>query len=80
MTGCLAKEFDPAASKQTEQMRSQALTCVEILNKLMRPVRMKDQGGRFVHELQELTDRLRQKVAKAFLPRAIRANRVALGP
>jgi len=73
----VAKAFEVAASKQSEQDREDTNAIIAILEEKRAEVMANDQAGYFIRDWQELKDQVRQMIARDLRYQAIHANKTA---
>jgi hypothetical protein len=73
----VAKALTTAASNKGEQVRTDAMAVVAILEEKRAEVMAKDHAGYFIRDWRELGDQVRQMIGKDARFQAIRARRTA---
>jgi hypothetical protein len=73
----VAKAFQSVADKQAGQDRIDTQAVIAILEEKRAEVMANDRAGYFIHYWQELTDQVRQMIAKDYRYQAIKESRAA---
>jgi cell division FtsZ-interacting protein ZapD len=73
----VAKAFQTAADKQSEQDQTDTLAVIAILEEKRTEVLAHDRAGYFIRDWQELSGRVRQTIAQDSRYQAIKAGREA---
>lgn len=73
----VAKAFEATASKQAEEDRGGTRAVIAILQEKRNEVMAKDEAGYFIRHWQELSDQVRQMIAKDPRYQTIKADKAA---
>lgn len=75
--GRVAKAFEEAAGRQSEQDRADTQAVVAILQEKRKEVMARDEAGYFIRDWQELRDQVRQMIGQDPGYRRIKARKAA---